>query len=316
MNFLDLVRFSINEAGISQTDAVPDTLDGVDGLVLHFKRWVQQAWEEIKIENDQGEFVTTWFQATLNPRFYFDLQSNSLSQVFAGDTLVGQYSGATMLVTNVIIINGGEWSDGTAQGQIEFVNCSGIPTPSEPLLIQASQLPACRFIRWGDYRLDDPDEMGVQCVTNLQDIWWKTLKISDVAADNFTTQQSPLIYQDFDDFNQRLDIRQTLGTPRLVTETPDDGTRLGFYPPLDRPYRIAGYYYKALPALIEDEDTPEGLKEFYHPMIAWRALGYYGEYEGGNPVIMGIAQKRYLLYKKKFDREGMQPVSFNYARLY
>lgn len=316
MTFLELVQMALNEAGISQTDNLPTTLVGADGLVAHFAQWVQQAWDEIKIENDQGEFLTTWFQATLSPRFYFDTASPVSVPPLVGDVLVGQYSGATFTITNVINVNGGNWSDGTIQGQIEFINSSGLPVPSEILLEQITGVPTCRFLRWGDYRLDDANEMGNQCITDLQSIWWKTLKISDVAGANFTQQQIPLIYQDFDDFNQRLDYNQTLGTPRLVTETPDDGTRIGFYPPPDRPYRIGGYYYKTIPSFALDSDTPTGLKEFYHPMIAWRALGYYGDYEGGNQVIVALAARRYQLYKKKFDREGLQPVTFDYKRLY
>lgn len=279
---------------------------------------MRDAWDEIKIENDQNEFTKAWFQSTVNPRFYFDLDQIGMTECFAGDTLVGQFSGCTFDVTNVIIVNGGLWADGTAQGFIEFENAEGtLPSDSEPMLIEASGEDSCRFLQWGDYRLDSQTEMGSGYVANLQDVWWQSLKIASVASATSPQGEVPLPYLDYSGFLQRFDTNaQTLGQPQIVTETPDDGTRIFFWPPPDQPYRIRGYYYKNIDSLINDTDTPDGLKAIYHPMIAWRAVMYYGQYEGGNQAIVSEAKSRYVVYKKKLDREGTLPVVMRPVRLW
>lgn len=317
MTYLQLVQKAVSEAGITQTTPEPQTLSNLTGLALKFKNWVADAWDEIKIENDQAEYTKAWFYTTVNPRFYFDLNAVGLSQCFAGDTLVGLYSGCTFLVTNVIIVNNGLWADGSAQGFVEFTTLTGSPFDSEPLKIKATGLTSCRFIKWGDYRLDNQTEMGTAYVQNLQDVWWQSLRISDVPSGTARITEVALPYLDYSAFLQRFDTGvQSLGTPQIATETPDDGSRLMFWPPPDRPYRIGGYYYKNIDALVNDNDTPVGLKDFYHPMIAWRAILYYGQYEGGDQAIISQAKSRYVLYKKKMDRESTLPPVLRPIKLY
>lgn len=316
MNFLQLVGMAMREAGISLTDPEPETLNNVVGLTLKFKNWISQAWSDIQIENDQDEFERAWFYVNLNPRFYFDLDETTYTQPFPGDVLVGVYSGATFEVTNVIIVNGGLWNDGTAQGIIEFENLEGNPQDLEPLEIQSSSQTSVRFVKWADYNLSSQTEMGNGYIDNLDDVWWSTLRLSDTPGADFTVQQKPLPYISFSQFSQNYDYNLiTLGTPILVTESPDDGMRIFFYPPPDRTYTLGGYYYTTHPELTEDEDEPEGLKTKYHPMIAWRALEYYGMYQQ-NPAIVAGAKSRYDVFYRKMQRECEIPTTMQSVRLY
>lgn len=308
---------ALREAGISQTSPELTTLANATGLSYKFTQWVKDAWNEIKIENDQAEFTRAWFQTTINPRFYFDLDAAGYSQCFTGDTLVGLYSGATFAVTNVYIVNNGLWADGTAQGFVEFTGLTGVPKDSEPLKIQSTGTTSCRFLQWGDYRLDNQTEMGTGYVANLQDVWWPSIKISDVASTTSSQGETRLPYLDYSAFMDRYDATNvSLGRPQIITETPDDGTRIYFWPPPDKAYRIRGFYYKNIDSLVNDTDTPAGLKEFYHPMIAWRAILYYGQYEGADQAVIAEAKSRYVLYKKKMDRESTLPFVLRPVRLY
>jgi hypothetical protein len=314
VNYLELTQAVFREAGISQTDAVPQTLTNLTGLSLKIKNWVSQAWQDIQVENDGAEFVREWFSTTLNPRFYFDLDQAGLQQVFAGDTLVGDTSGCTLDVTKVIIVNNGIWADGTAQGFIEYENLEGNPVDCETLNVDSTGDPACRFIRWGDYKLDSLTEMGTGYVENLLDVWWESAIITD-ASDDPAIGETALPFLDYSQFLQRYETNVSPGKPILITETPDNGTRIFFYPPPDRPYRMRGYYFKTTPDLIEDTDEPQGFKSVYHPMIVWRALMYYGMYEQ-QPQIVEQAKARYAMYKKKLDREGNLPYVMVPRRLY
>src|SRR6478609_5639044 len=315
MNLLELVQMVHREAGISQSNPVPETIEGLTGLSATIVNWVKQAWTDLQIENDQGEFVRAWFSTTCNPRFYFDLNGTANTECFVGDTLVGSISGCTLTVTNVIIVNNGIWADGTAQGFIEYENLSGLPIDSETLTVQAtggSYVDSCRFIRWGDYRLDSQTEMGDGYISNLIDIWWDSLIVHRTDNDS---SEIPLPFVNYSLFLQRYEVNQTPGFPVIVTETPDDGTRIYLSPPPSEPVRIRGYYYKSLADLDSDEDEPVELKSLYHPMIAWRALIYFGQYTQ-QPQIEQQAKTRYALFKKKFDREGELPVLMVPTRLW
>lgn len=318
MNYLELVQAALLEAGITQTTAEPQSLDNLTGMALKFKRWTAQAWDDIRsLDFFQAELNRAWFQVTVNPRFYFDVEDNTSVECFAGDTLVGVYSGATFDVTNVTIVNNGLWADQTAQGLIDFENLSGVPMPSEPLMIQSTSETSCRFLSWGDYKLDSETEMGVGYISNFQDMWWESLKLSDIASANPpSTTQNALPYLPNSIFVQNYDVNViTLGTPRIVTETPDDGARILFYPPPDRPYRLAGYYYTTDPGLVEDDDEPTGLKSLYHPMIVWKTVMYYAMYEQ-QPGVLAESTVRYKKFEKRLQMETETPVAFLSKRLY
>lgn len=284
-----------------------------------FRRWTAQAWDDIRnLTEDQSEFCRAWFQVTVNPRFYFDLDAAGYQQVFPGDILVGVDSGATFQVTAVYIANNGLWADGTAQGLIDFVNLSGVPQPSELLNHTITSNPACRWLQWGDYKLDSQTEMGDDgYIANLQDIWWQTIRLSDVAdADPPSISQRVVPFLAYSQFSQNYDVNViTLGTPRVVTETPDDGCRIMFYPPPDRPYRLQGYYYTTDAGLVNDTDEPVGLKTMYHPMIVWKTLIYYAQYEQ-QAGILAQATMRYQQFQTRLQREIETPAVFVPRRLY
>lgn len=318
MTYLELVQTAMKEAGITGIGAanenIPQTLTGVTGMTARFKDWVAQAWLDIQIEQTESEFRKTWFSTTLRPRFYFDLTGSSPTPV-AGLVLTGPQSGATMTVTRVIVTNGGDFGPGTAQGIIEFSNpTGGNPFPRETL--QSGGVDVVRFIRYGDWRLSDADEMGDAVVADLEDLWWDTLKLSSTAADSSYRTELPIKFLDFSGFVQRYDLETTpLNTPLVVTETPDDGVRISTWPHPDREYSLQGYYYRDLYELVDDEDVPEGFKQMYHPMIVWRAVSYYGMYES-QPIIKQMADQRYVVYKKRLDVESEIRMVFRPMALY
>lgn len=320
MNYLQLVQSAMKEAGITGLGAanedLPISLVSATGMTARFKDWVSQAWQDIQIEEYETEFRKTWFSTTLNPRFYYDLDDTDFVQPSVGDILVGDNSGTTLTVSTVYILNGGTFTDGSAQGLIDFTNITGTPFVREIFTNQTTGDKACRWIRWGDYQLMNQDEMGNAYVDNLEDLWYASLKIQSIATASQFTNELPLPFCDFSKFLQNFDLNNTpCGRPILVTETPDDGTRLAFYPPLDQPYSLQGYYYKGQDVLVDDTDEPTGLKQMYHPMIFWRAVSYYGKYEN-QPGIQSEADSRYVVYKKRLDKEGELPIVLRPMAMY
>ena len=95
MNYLQLVQSAMRESGVTTTDPEPSTLVGVMGITLKFKEWVQQAWQEFQIENNDAELRSSWFATTVSPKFYFDLADNTWQQPSIGDTLTSEFSNST-----------------------------------------------------------------------------------------------------------------------------------------------------------------------------------------------------------------------------
>lgn len=317
MTFVELVQNAMRESGLTMTSPEPITLTGVTGITLKMKNWVQQAWEELQVENDDAEFRRSWFSTTIAPKFYFDLASNTWQQPSVGDTLTWEFSGTTCTVTNVVIINGGTWAGGTAQGFIEFANLSGVPMLREQIKITniIGTPYGCRFIEWGDYDLSSPTEMGDSAILDMEDVWWETFRLQSLAtASSNSMNEIPIDYVDYAGFMQLYDTGpMSLSLPVFVTQTPQG--RVKFFPPIGEGYNLHGHYTLDLIELVDDADTPYVLKQQYHPMIYWRAVWKYGEFEQ-QPMIASMAKERYGVYKKSFDREMRPPVVFRPAPLY
>jgi len=317
MTYLELVRHAMREAGITMTDPEPTTLSGVTGITLKFKNWVKQAWEEMQIENDDSEFRRSWFATTVTPKFYFDLAAPGWRQPQVGDVLQAEFSNAQFTVTKVAITNGGTWAANTAQGFIEYSNLAGTPMVREQLkTTNVVGTPyACRFIEWGDYDLSNPLEMGDSYISDWEDAWWQTLKIqSQPSTENRIMNEFALNYIEYAKYMQVLDTGPVSpGFPTICTQSPQG--RIALYPPPDETYNLRGFYTRAVNAFTNDSDTPFLLKPFYHPMLFWRAVQHYGDYEQ-QPFIAGTAKERYLVYKKRFDREERPPISMRTDILY
>jgi len=318
MNYLELVQMAMRESGITgegaSTTTLPTTLSGASGMTARFKKWVADAWWDIQLEQDDDEWRKTWFSTTITPRFYFDLGGAGWRQPIAGDVLTGVNSGCTFTVSQVIITNDGLFSDGTAQGFIEYSAITDIPFVRETFRISGTD--SVRFVHWGDWRLSDSTEMGDAVISDLEDIWWQSLKLQSISSDSNFVNELPIAYMDYSKFIQNYDVTNVApNRPIFVTETPDDGVRLFFYPPPDKQYSLQGYYIKNITVFDVDTDEPDILKQIYHPMIAWRAVWYYGKYEM-QPAIEAMAKERYEVYKKRLERESELPVVFRPMAMY
>ena len=81
--------------------------------------------------------------------------------------LTGVNSGCTFTVSKVIITNSGLFSDGTAQGFIEYSAITNIPFVRETFQISGTD--SVRFVHWGDWRLSDSTEMGDAVISDLEE---------------------------------------------------------------------------------------------------------------------------------------------------
>ncbi len=89
---------------------------------------------------------------------------------------------------------------------------------------------------------------------------------------------------DYDYFRDSYGIgpaQTTTGRPQLIAQRPDQA--LVVWPTPDRAYTLSGEYFKAPPDLVNNTDVPV-LPPKYHDAIVWRALMFYGQFEGDSGV--------------------------------
>lgn len=97
--------------------------------------------------------------------------------------------------------------------------------------------------------------------------------------------EQPVRFVDYDSFRRTYgygNSREQVGRPQVVTVAPDQS--LKFWPIPDMAYTIVGEQFRAPHALAVDADTPIFPAQ-YHDAIVYRALMFYGEFEGDATVI-------------------------------
>lgn len=92
-------------------------------------------------------------------------------------------------------------------------------------------------------------------------------------------------YVEYDQFRRLYgygNARLQTNRPQVVTVAPDQS--LIFWPTPDMDYTIVAEQYRAPHRLVNDTDVPIFAAQ-YHDAIMYRALMYYGEFEGDGTVI-------------------------------
>lgn len=120
---------------------------------------------------------------------------------------------------------------------------------------------------------------------------WRTY-----ATEQGVIDEQALIFTPYDRFRDTylFSANQLMpGRPQLVTQAPDQSLIL--WPKPDAAYTIVGEQYRSPLILARDDDVPLFPARF-HDAIVYRALMFYGEYEGdGNTFNTGQAEcNRYL----------------------
>jgi hypothetical protein len=126
----------------------------------------------------------------------------------------------------------------------------------------------------------DPAEFGSWCFLDK----WRAYRTESGYAD-----EQELDYVDYDDFRRTYMLgnsRLQPGRPQVVTVAPDQS--LIVWPTPGDSYTIVGEQYRAPAIMKADTDTPIFAARF-HDAIMYRALFYYGEFEGDGTV-MATAQ--------------------------
>lgn len=100
-------------------------------------------------------------------------------------------------------------------------------------------------------------------------------------------------------------FRNQIERPTVCTLQPD--TSLEIWPSPDAVYTVSGEYYLNTQVMVANDDEP--IFPDYHMIIVWKALMYYGAFEGA-PEVYAHGQNQYDLLLSKLEITQLPKMSY------
>jgi hypothetical protein len=315
MTYIDLVNFALRESGSTLDQLTTSPTDTwttpTDNLYTKFKQWVKQAWVDIQTDRRDWEYMQDTGVYLLKPRMHvYAGRSNTDSATLWNSAAVclHDYTATPILTTdstNAFTVVSGSIAAGTAtaEGYLTVLSFDEdfLIEPGDELSIDGDSVSRCFFKRWGYYDFSQTVGAGLDGISDLAEVDLGSMQITN--RDYSATQSQSSVSWDKIKYVNRNDwVRYGYDRPVSVAKphsftTNRDGT-YSFYPPPDDWYHLTFGYYRTPQEFSAAADTPTGLPARFHDAIAWRALLYYGQFDGINRIAQ-IAAERY----KKFEYE-------------
>lgn len=324
--YLDLVNEALRESGSTLDQLTSATFPSPsDPLYVKFQQWVAQAWEDIQTDRRDWEFMQSTGVTYCLPKMevygcyssttpsaadftgtQFRLHNAANPVIFTGEALTG-----TLATTALITLGEGE-------GDLTFLDTvtaqSGFVLDPSDFLTDSTGAVTCRFRRWGRYDLSQAAATARDASTDIAEFKLDSLAISDdeneSGQDYGSSTYTKLNYMPYSKWlAYGYDRPKRIGRPSTFTVSNNGSVE--FYPPMDGPYNIYFEYTKTPQTLSAYGDTPTGLPARFHKAISWRALMYYGEYDGISRIY-NIAKNRYSKFEYEMVRDLLPGVSIGY----
>lgn len=160
--YLELVNKVIQESSCEQDELTSGTWATAAAgrrIYARIKRNVKDAWKLIQMSKNEWEFNTGSFSDTLYPRVKIVSGLRAAGSPPVGSVFVGADSGFSLTVKAVYTT--GDWTAGTAKGQIEFETYEGNSLiPGEEFVEQSPVLDdgAFVYVSKGSYNFQEIDD--------------------------------------------------------------------------------------------------------------------------------------------------------------
>lgn len=285
-----------------------------------FQQWTAQSWEDLQTDRRDWQFMQDTGTVVLNPKMEVYGCSSTNSNV-------SDYASATFRLHNtdnanvLVAASLGSATDGTFvagdyEASLTIASFSTTAFMVEPgdLLTTATGSALAYFKRWGRYDLNQAGTYGRDETDDIAEIKVDSVAIADVQfASGQSYDLSTYAKLEFVPYNKWLlygyDRPKHVGKPTKFTVS-NDG-KLEFYPPLDTAYHLYFEYTKTPQTLTAYTDEPTGLPSRFHKAISWKALMYYGEYDGISRIY-NIAKNRYSKFEYEMIRDLLPEVNIGY----
>lgn len=319
--YLDLVNEALRESGSTLDQLTSSTFPSPsDPLYTKFQNWVAQAWEDLQTDRRDWQFMTDTGVAVLNPKMevYGCSSANSVVADFESATFrLHSSSNADLLVASSLgTATDGTFADGDYEASLtinSFVTKQFVIEPGDLLVTEAATAYAY-FKRWGRYDLSQTGTYARDEIDDIAEIKTDSVAIADLQfAAGQSYNSNTYTKLEFVPYSKWLaygyDKPKHVAKPTKYTIS-NNGS-LEFFPPMDTRYHLYFEYTKTPQTLATYSDTPTGLPARFHKAISWRALMYYGEYDGISRIY-NIAKNRYSKFEYEMVRDLLPEVSIGY----
>lgn len=155
------------------------------------------------------------------------------------------------------------------------------------------------------------DEDGNRVIESFTDWYWKSDEPWYVDRNNEGTEVSEnyltcVRWQRFRNVYIH-GLRSQKGIPQLFSISHKNNVWL--HPKPKGAYKITGQYHRGAQELSENGDTPYGIPEQYHPIIAWKAVMKLHEIDEKYGA-MQVAERRYKQYWYNLAKIYLDPIRF------
>ena len=300
--YLDLVNKVVLESGKEQDQLTAvnwDSLDAGRRIYPRIKRLVKESWRAIQMSRNEWEFNTAELNATVYPRVRYSMGDSVSGLPVVGSEWVGRVSN-TRFTLREITLQGGDWVEGTAYGQMEFDVVQG--SFIELAEVFDSTVPGGGtfvYLEKGSYDFMDETD------GRIREPHWTTF-----VAGRGTAYPNAVAYIPWDNFTYKsyTFTGTNQSVPAYVSQ--DFEGRLVFYPQPIVPFQISFVHDVAPQELTAFDDVPAGLPPEYHEWIAWHALMLLGRYDK-DPDLFAYGQDMATTYRKRAERSLLPIPSYS-----
>lgn len=320
--YLDLVNEALRESGSTLDQLTSATFPSPsDPLYTKFKQWTAQSWEDLQTDRRDWQFMQNTGVVRLYPAMeLYGGDAPSAATDFNGVEFRLHNAANAVLCTarasSAFVTTDGTVATNDLEGTLRLESFETSDFTIEPgdLVTNAAGTVLGYFSRWGRYNLSQTGAAGLDDTLDIAEIKLDSVAICDVQyASGQSYSSSSYVKLQHVPYSKWLaygyDRPKQVGKPSRFTVS-NDG-KVEFYPPMDTSYSVFFEYTKTPQTLSAYGDEPTGLPARFHKAISWRALMYYGEYDGISRIY-NIAKSRYAKFEYEMVRDLLPEVSIGY----
>lgn len=326
MNLLQMMQFVQGNIGTSSDlpFAGPTTVVGVTGQYLEFFNYIQQAYEDVQLDQQEWRFRTQrallnlipgqWiytlaqiraqiadFEEPIDMHFIDDSQYGLISSPLPNNPAATKTVGAVTLAFdtyNVTVINIGTFSQVNGNGNLVLVTdgTNSIAGPIQSINAKTNTM---------SFAAEQVTVVGTPTVipagSNV------TYTGPFIATD--VTSQRFCFYYEYQNWRGWKDRQQLpSGTPVFYSKYPDRS--MAFNPVPDLNYGFFFDYRTALDVMTQlDASTPKYLPTHFHKVICWKAIMYWAMSRSDGAKYQAALNEYKRIYNKLEQEQlpGVQP---------
>lgn len=309
MTYLELVNRALVESKVTLDPLTSVNFAAPPGSIMydHFKRWCNDAYQELALSRNDWQFRKERATVTVYPRLHLAGIPGSPFAFAPGDSLRGVSSGVEVTVIAVHNFENTEppssnnertisieYADSTQAGDLIIGETFERVAPSPVANVGSLK-------GWGFYDFRDILPQSLQI--DPQSVCLR--KTVQDAVDEGDTHSYPVFFMPYDDFSLAYPYRYVdyyYGAARAIAQTPQGTYEL--YPRLDRAYLLEFEYTRDFVPMVTHDDVPDILPPEYHQYLMWKTVMEYADFDG-NAKVFARAKKHIDQYAYWYDRDNL-----------